>query len=206
MEKYDVDITIKRLTDWKEVKDSTLVTVHKKAIEGKPISSEWKTKMVISEHSPIRDLFCSILLQKIPRFLADELVRHTQGTNWKMGTWREDRIKKPRSEQHMDDLTVLKVDLNAQAFINISQKRMCVGCASPHIIKLWMKVIDLLYTMEPELAKVCVPSCIYRGGCPEGFAKCGHFNTFANSLDGEEEVEVLTNIEKRYEAYWEWRE
>lgn len=205
MVEYNTKITIMTVNDWSEVKDSALVTVHKKTIDGKPVTADWKKKMMISEHSPIRDLTFSILFEDIPRFLADELVRHTQGTNWKMGTWREDRINKPRSEQHMDDLTVLKVNLNAQSLINISQKRLCVGCASTYIVKLWNKVISALAILEPEIALVCVPSCVYRGGCPEGFSKCKHFAQFMEFIPSDIFEEMYTDINMRYSAYRGWR-
>lgn len=209
---YDnIEIGIKKLTDWDEAYDSALCTVHKKAIKGKEITSKWKKDLTKARHSPLRDVMFSLKITSIPRFLADELVRHGIGTNWKMGTWREDRISKPRSEQKMDDRTNLKCNLNAEAFINISERRLCIGCASPHIVKLWQRVIFTLSVTEPELAFYCVPNCICRNGCPETWAKCNHFNNFkkyvlGNAHDDERAFQILSDIDQRYEVYHVWRE
>jgi hypothetical protein len=68
---------------------------------------------------------------------------------------------------------------NAQAFINISRRRLCVGCASPETRKAWGLVIDALKDYDPILAEKCVPECIYRGFCPEFERCCGYVNTEA---------------------------
>jgi hypothetical protein len=51
---------------------------------------------------------------------------------------------------------------NAQAFINISRKRLCKGCASPETRQAWEIVIKALSEIDPILAEKCVPECIYR--------------------------------------------
>lgn len=66
---------------------------------------------------------------------------------------------------------------NAQAFINISRKRLCMGCTSPETRLAWKLVIDALREVDPILAEKCAPECIYRGFCPETERCCGYVNT-----------------------------
>lgn len=67
---------------------------------------------------------------------------------------------------------------NAQAFINISRKRLC-SCASKETREAWQQVIEYLKTVDPVLASKCVPECVYRGFCPEFDRCCGYCNTKA---------------------------
>lgn len=65
---------------------------------------------------------------------------------------------------------------NAQAFINISRRRLC-SCASAETRAVWKMVIEFLSTVDPVLAEKCVPECLYRGFCPEKKRCCGYVNT-----------------------------
>ncbi len=65
--------------------------------------------------------------------------------------------------------------INAQAIINISRQRLC-SKASKETREAWQAVIAELNETDPILAKACVPSCVYRGLCPE-FSTCGFYNT-----------------------------
>ena len=66
---------------------------------------------------------------------------------------------------------------NAQAFINISRKRLCYGCASEETRFAWQLVIGALKEVDPILAEKCVPECLYRGFCPEKKRSCGYVNS-----------------------------
>lgn len=132
-------------------------------------SSKWKKKMLAAEHSPIRCVRIFLQLQ-VPRFVAMQLVRHTQGTIPMVSTCRPDRLnsKKTRAELTQNEPVIFSLDANAQAMINISRKRLC-NLASDETRLAWKMVIDALRTVEPELAEACVPDCKYRGRCVEMF-------------------------------------
>ena len=68
---------------------------------------------------------------------------------------------------------------NAQAFINISRKRLCKGCASPETRQAWEIVIEMLKSVDPILAEKCVAECLYRGFCTEKKRCCGYVGTTA---------------------------
>ena len=65
----------------------------------------------------------------------------------------------------------MRLFLNAQEIINISKVRLC-NKAEKETRKIWEQVIRTLFISEPELAEACVPSCVYRGHCPE-IKSCG---------------------------------
>ncbi len=79
---------------------------------------------------------------------------------------------------------------NAQAFINISRKRLC-SCASKETRESWKAVIAYLKEVDPILAEKCVPECVYRGFCPEFDRCCGYVNTeaYKNRLEEYRKVE-----------------
>ncbi|MFQ3674971.1 MAG: thymidylate synthase ThyX, partial [Endomicrobiia bacterium] len=64
---------------------------------------------------------------------------------------------------------------NAQAIINISRKRLC-NQAAKETREAWKMLLETIKEQEPEIYKVCVPDCIYRGWCYE-FKSCGYHKT-----------------------------
>lgn len=76
--------------------------------------------------------------------------------------------------------TDLAFIVNAEAIINMSHKRLCAK-ASAETREVWQAVVSKISDIDPDLAKHCVPQCMYRGGiCPEpkgcGYNKTGLFN------------------------------
>lgn len=110
-----------------------------------------------------------------------KFVRHHEGCEKFVHTQREDRrdLGIPRDELPQGSLNDMDMTCNAQAFINISRKRLCMGCASKETREAWELVIDYLRTIDPVLAEKCVPDCLYRGFCPEFDRCCGYVNTEA---------------------------
>lgn len=82
---------------------------------------------------------------------------------------------KDRDYLHQGQSNDMDMTCNAQAFINISRKRLCYGCASPETRQAWEMVIEMLSTIDPILAEKCVPECIYRGFCPESAERSCHY-------------------------------
>ena len=191
--------------DWEEVKKAALVTIHKKSA-GSVISSEWKDAMCLGRHSPIREFRIKILIEDIPRWIADQLVRHTVGVNNFMGTGRSDRGNKPREEQRMSDLTVFKQSYNADSFISFCNTRLCVGSVSKQTRELVEQIVGILRETEPEIAKYCVPPCISRGYCKEvglmklaGREPCNFLRKYLSA------TEISTFPEVRFESYINYR-
>ena len=62
--------------------------------------------------------------------------------------------------------------VNAQEVINISHDRLCFK-ASLETRAVWMEVVKAIADIEPLLASMCVPHCIYCGYCKE-YKACGY--------------------------------
>ena len=168
-------IEITKVTSWIDVLNAARFTQRKDPRSGEP-SIAWKKKIIKSEHSPLRCLMFNINLYDIPRYVSDHLVRHVHAQPF-VSTGRSDVLKEnlPRDEQKMTDLYNTRLFLNAQEIINISKVRLC-NKAESKTREIWRQVVEELRKIEPELANACVPSCFYRGHCPE-IKSCGLADT-----------------------------
>lgn len=193
--------------DWDEVKKAALTTIHKKFVP-KEITKDWKEAMVVGRHSPIREFRIKVKIEDIPRWIADQLVRHNVGVNNYMGTMRPDRGNVPRSEQPMTMPTVFQQTYNIDSFLTMCYARSCVGCVSKETRMLVEAIIAALDTVEPEIARYCVPPCVHLGGCKErlifdmtGAAPCNHYKTFVASSSIFSDVD----LQKRHTLYHSWK-
>lgn len=159
-------IEITKVTDWQRVVDAARFTQGKKSLGHEP-SDEFKKQMILSEHSPLRELEFDIKMYGIPYWVSNHFVRHVHAQPF-VSTSRPDITgsKVSRHDMRQDDLVNLQLSLNAQEIINISKLRLC-NKASNETREVWYKVIDELAIIEPYLASACVPQCVYRGFCPE---------------------------------------
>lgn len=170
------------VTSWKRVLNATRRTAGKKPLDKEP-SDEFKRKLLLAEHSPIRLLEYDFGWEDIKQWVSVHLVRHHEGCEKFVHTQRSDRRDlngdydvKSRDELPQGALNDMDMTCNAQAFINISRKRLC-SCASKDTRIAWEQVIKELSVIDPVLAGKCVPECIYRGFCPEFDRCCGYVNT-----------------------------
>ena len=169
-------ITVRSLTDSKEVLNSARVTVWKSALDKIP-SDQFMAGIYMSEHSPIRDKIFAIEIEGIKSWIATHFVRHHNGVTPYVATQRDDRLESeiPRDERGQGERVNMKMTLNAQSFINISRKRKCHQ-AHKETVKVWEMVLDQLKEIDPQLYSRCVAECIYRGFCPELYP-CGYTKT-----------------------------
>lgn len=165
--------------DWIRVVNAARRTVGKAPISKEP-SNKFKRKVLLAEHSPIRLLEYDFTWEDIMQWVSTHLVRHHEGCEKFVHTQRTDRRASPIPRELLPQGSLNDMDMtcNAQAFINISRKRLC-NCASPETRKAWQQVIDYLKTIDTILAEKCVPECVYRGFCPEFDRCCGYVNTDA---------------------------
>lgn len=167
------------LPNWIRVVNAARRTVGKSPINKEP-SDKFKKKVLLAEHSPIRLLEYDFTWEDIRMWVSTHIVRHHEGCEKFVHTQRTDRNEALKAINR-DDLPqglVNDMDMtcNAQAFINISRKRLC-KCASKETREAWKLVIEYLKTIDPVLASKCVPECLYRGFCPEFDRCCGYCNT-----------------------------
>ena len=183
-------VEVTRVTSWTEVLNAARFTQRKSLKSGEP-SIKWKKKIIKAEHSPLRCLMFNIDFYDIPYYVSVHLVRHVHAQPF-VSTSRPDidGEQLPREEQKKSDLVNMRLFVNAQEIIHISRVRLC-NKAEFDTRNAWREVINELRKIEPELANACVPSCFYRGFCPE-LKSCGlsesdlfniKVNDYINKLD-----------------------
>ena len=162
--------------NWQSVKDSTMNTIGKTT--GSYPTSEWKRKLIISEHSPIRRIKFYWRWKDIKSWVSVHFSRHKIGVEHFVKTQRTDRTGINRDELPQGSFVNHACEADAQALINISRKRLC-NCASKETKEAWEEVRNKVAECEPELASCMVRECVYRNGlCPEMFS-CGYNKTDA---------------------------
>lgn len=159
---------------WSIIKNATMTTIGKD--KGKYPDTNWKRSILMAEHSPIRIGHIIIKIYDAPQFVHGHLVRHHNGITPFVSSLRSDRNDYDEVPNR-NTLQSAEYDINLQAFINVSRKRYC-NCASYETRYVWGKILEAIKPYEPELDKVCVKECIYRGFCPEMFP-CGYAKTEA---------------------------
>lgn len=186
--------------DWMKIKSACMTTISKQAGSKEP-SEEWKKKLLMCQHSPLRRGSISWKWEEIPYCISTHFVRHHEGVEKWIGTSRADRTEiKDRSERTQMDMVPMEMEANIQALINISERRLCT-CADPLTIKYWKGVLEAVREFDEDIYWACVPQCIRMGACPEQFSPCGFFEKFAEGLTKEE----LMDMKTRYDKYNEMR-
>lgn len=167
------------IANWNRVLNAARRTVGKKPIYKEP-SDKFKKKVLLAEHSPIRLLEYDFTWEDIKQWVTVHFARHHEGCEKFVHTQRPDinEVLKGlnRDEFPQGLLNDMDMTCNAQAFINISRKRLC-SCASKETREAWKIVMEYLKTIDPVLESKCVPECVYRGFCPEFDRCCGYVNT-----------------------------
>lgn len=184
--------------DWLDAKNECRNTVNKDAtqVEATP---EFRKKLLVSEHSPIRLLTIKWRWEGIFSWVSVHFARHWLGWDKWVSTQRSDRTGIDRNKQSQDTPVNMDVRANAQALINVARFRLCYQ-ASPETRGCMEDLKKHIADSEQEIAGVMVPNCVYRCGCPE-FKPCGFWDKFVASVENKDE---LLDINKRYELYNEY--
>lgn len=162
---------------WADVKRSARSTINKDGA-GKYPTDEWKKQILLAEHSPIRKIHVSWQWHYLKSWVSVHFVRHHIGINHFVQTQRTDRTGIDRDKLPQSNYVKHECEANAQALINISRKRLCLGQPAPETRKAWEEVKEEISRHDPILASCMVKECIYRGFCPE-FKSCGYTETDA---------------------------
>lgn len=179
--------------DWEEVVNDCRATVAKEELGREP-SVKFKRSILISEHDPIRDIEIKFRWRNIPYWIA---------MHWKTHIWRS-RTNTQRNDRQTDydrnkapqDSPVDFIgDPNVQHLIDTMRKRLCM-MASRETRQYAGDLKAAIHEVEPEIADVLVPNCIYRCGCPEN-SGC---RFYANLVKEYPDL-ASTDIQKRYDAY-----
>lgn len=157
--------------DWQWCKQCTLNTVGKNSTTLP--TSEWKEKLVKSEHSPLRELWFGIKME-IPYWVSVHFVRHHIGVNHYVQSQRNDRQEKyDRTQAPQGEIVSHIMSINAQELVFMSHKRLC-NQASKETRMVMQEIVNQVLKLNPEFKDVLVPLCKYRNGLCTEFNTCGY--------------------------------
>ena len=179
--------------DWIEVLDDCRATVGKESL-GKEPSVDFKKRILMAEHSPIRDMSVKWVWKAMPHWVTVHWVRH----KWEcfVRTQRSDRTGVPREKMPQDEPQDFTGEANAQHLIDTMRKRLCFQ-ASKETREYAEDLKRVLREVEPEISDVLVPNCVYRCGCPE-MQTCGVWEAWMRKTGGR----IGTSyIQDRYDVY-----
>lgn len=187
---------IKIKGDWKEILNDCRATMGKTFLNKEP-SETFKKKILISEHSPIRDISFKWIWENIPHWVGVHWVRH----KWEcfVKSQRTDRTGIPREELTQIEPQDFIGEMNIQNGIDTMRKRLCRQ-ASPQTRHYAENLKCAVTQVDPFIGDVFVPNCVYRCGCPE-IKNCGFFDMLIEKT----EKNILTSdIQERYNLYNNW--
>ena len=193
--------TIKNFNvNWLDIKNACRQTVSMGDSKLEP-TSEWKRKLLICRHSPLRIGSVLWKSEDVPFYVMGHIVRHNVGCTPFVSTSREDRTGIPRNERKQTDFVNMQMTANIEALINISERRLCT-CADPTTRKYWEAVLEAIREYDEDIFWACVPQCIRCGACVEPFSNCKFYENFSKNLTPEQQTDIMA----RYDAYNEYRD
>lgn len=171
----NVKVTVKDVgATYRDVADACRTTIGLQESD-KPVSEKYMLQMYRAEHSPTRLREFKVVVENCPSWVATHFCRHHIGIEKFVSTQRTDRTNVNRDKEPQDAPVRLQMQINAQAFINISRKRLC-SQASKETREIWNKILLELSDIDYPLYRSCVAECVYRGHCPE-YKPCGYTNS-----------------------------
>lgn len=192
IKKFDVD--------WLNIKNACRATISLDDSWVSP-SNEWKRKLLICRHSPIRRGRVLWRWSNIPYATSVHFCRHHIGCEKWVGTSREDRTGIKREERGQMDFVPMEMEANLDSLMNIAEKRLCMS--ADKTTRTYMEdLVDEIEKYDEDVAWSLVPSCVRCGGCIEGFNKCN----FYDNLMKDTTLEEQQDIQKRYDIYKEHRQ
>jgi hypothetical protein len=181
--------------DWKRIKNHCRTTVGKKFTENEP-TQQFKKKLLISEHSPIRLLEFDWSWQNIKYWVSTEWSRHKFEKF--ITSQRNDRQENyDRNTARQDALVNFDGFANMQNLIDAWRKRLCFQ-ATKEARTLALDFKRELAKTHKEESDVLVPHCVYRCGCPE-ITPCEFFQKF-KEVCKEKGCDIF-DIQQRYDVY-----
>lgn len=124
------------------------------------------TQLYRARHSVIYAVQFWIDIEGISNRVHTHLVRsHVGFTPW---------VETQRPDRHgVEGLRNMSILCNAEALINLAQKRLC-GKAWPETREVVSRIRDEVEKIDPELAAVMQPRCVWEGRCRQ-VKPCGFY-------------------------------
>ena len=196
MKKYDTTTKITNFNvNWQAIKSACMTTISKQAGDKEP-SKEWKRKLLICRHSPIRRGIISWKWENIPYAISTHFARHHEGCEKFIGTERTDRTNIDREQRSQMNYVPMEMDANIQALMSIAERRLCM-CADPTTREYMEALVEEIRKYDEDIAWSLVPQCVRCGGCVEPFNNCQYYDSIYDRIPEEARDTVM----KRYDIY-----
>lgn len=156
--------------DWIECKRRALITEYGKGTGDITLpTSDWKHRILMARHSPIRYLRYSFLILDIPSNISVHLCRHVHAQPY-VSSLRNDRQSAMDGDAAPRNTPVnMILDVNAEELMVIANKRLCMKAAENTRKIVKVMCLEAL-EVTPEFDGLLVPMCEYCGGvCHEMF-------------------------------------
>lgn len=164
--------------DWLLCKRCTLNTVGKDSL--KLPSDEWKHRLLLAEHSPIRTL-CFCIKMQIPYYVSVHFCRHFIGVTHFVQSQRNDRQSNyDRTKAPQDSPVSHIMYINAQELMFMARRRLCAQ-ADAFTREVMQEICKQVVTLCPEFSGTLEPMCYYRGGRCTEFNCCGANEKYVNT-------------------------
>lgn len=189
---------IRKKGSWIEVLDDCRFTANKKDLSKEP-STKFKKRILIAEHSPIRNISFKWEWTEQPHWVVVHWVRH----KWEcyVNTQRTDRTGQDRHELPQDSPQNFRGEANVQHLIDTMRKRLCLQ-ASRETRECAISLKSEITNADKFIGDIFVPNCIYRCGCPEFDSKdpnkCMFFENFISKFPRDKDI---FDIQERYDVY-----
>lgn len=180
-----VTVGVEIITDRYWVKRAALKTRHLDPLTP-GLSDKGFLGLLLGLHSPIQEFKIWVDLDNLAERVHTHLVRHRE-TGKYVATSRpdiEDELKAIKNKL-ADELGAKKNQvsfrsmawtINAERVIEIAKRRLCVR-SWDETIQATLFIKDALEELEPVLASLMFPTCVWLGECPEGAECCGYDET-----------------------------
>lgn len=196
MKKYDTTTKITNFNvNWQAIKSACMTTISKQAGDKEP-SKEWKRKLLICRHSPIRRGIISWKWENIPYAISTHFARHHEGCEKFIGTERTDRTNIDREQRSQMNYVPMEMDANIQALMSIAERRLCM-CADPTTREYMEALVEEIRKYDEDIAWSLVPQCVRCGGCVEPFSNYQYYDSIYDRIPEEARDTVM----KRYDIY-----
>lgn len=190
--------TIKQFNvDWMNIKNLCRQTISMGDSSKEP-TQEWKRKLLIARHSPLRAGTVQWQWPEIPFYVMGHFVRHVHAIPF-VGTSRSDRTGVPREERKQTDDVTMQMIANVEELQHIAEKRLCYQ-ADKTTREYAEDLKKTIRQYDEDVAWSLVPSCVRCGGCIEKFGNC----QFYTNLMKDHTLEEQQDITKRYDIYDEY--
>lgn len=165
--------------DWQRCKMLAMNTIGKQW-SGK-VSDDWKRRMLMAEHSPIRTLMFTIKIE-LPYWVSTHFVRHKFGVEHYVTSQRNDRQSAyDRTKAPQDAMVTHIMDINAQELIHMAGMRIC-GQAARETRDAMLEICAAVREVNPEFDTFLAPKCVSHGGCNE-FKPCGYYAALLKAME-----------------------